>query len=143
MRQSLFWKVRNGVNYSHELGNSIWGYYADGFFDRRKLENASSSVVNSTVLPSTKDIAHIGRLFFNPLSGSKRYSASLFFPAAGWVNENGGNLVNIGYDCAYWSSTASHNLSNYYGLCIVLRNIQASMWFSSKAEAAAVRPVVE
>jgi hypothetical protein len=145
-RQSLFWKVRSGYNYSSELGNSIWGYYADGFFDRRMLSNGTGMDSNNTVVAAGGlDIAYIGRLFFNPISGSERYHASLFFPAAGWLGSGSGMtafLMSTGSDGVYWSSSANHDYDNS-GLGIVDRENHAGIWRGGKSICTTIRPVVE
>ena len=94
------------------LANSVWGFYADGFFDRREPTNATGVVVNrtdaSTVAAGTTEIAHQGALFFNAESG-----ASLFFPAAGFrfhstntfLGYGPGYLHSIGNRGMYLTST--------------------------------------
>ena len=147
MRQSLFWKIRDNFNYSNETANSIWGYYADGFFDRRRTENGLDSgdadvdSKNTTVLRNDpNNIAHIGRLFFNPLSSSERYNASLFFPAAGTIGSNGGNLMLIGGHGNYWSS--SQNYDNA-GITLIIKKSHAGPWRQNKYSGASIRPVVK
>ena len=147
MRQSLFWKVRSGWNYGVELGNSIWGYYADGYFDRRKLSNGTGiTATNTTVASGTPNIAHIGRLFYNPLVESDRLNASLFFPAAGWLNQQSNgtiHLMNTGTDGNYWSSSARLYNGQYLGLGLIIRDYQAQMWQENKHSAVSIRPVAE
>jgi hypothetical protein len=94
-RESLY---KNPQTYTsdNDHSNSVWGFYADGYFDRRSL-----SAGNSGVSTSTKDVAYIGRLFFN--SNNK---ASLFFPAAGYRESNNGQLSSTGYLGRYWLSSA-------------------------------------
>lgn len=70
--------------------NFIWGYYADGFFDRRMLQTTSGgtySAVGQTVAWGTNDVACSGGLMYNPVT-----NASLFFPASGI--RSGGNPPN-------------------------------------------------
>jgi len=84
--------------------NNVYGYYADGFFDRRRITNGpagSTPGTNSTVSVSTRDIAHIGRLFFN-----KYNNASLFFPSAGRRLYNDATLVEAGTYGYYWTSSS-------------------------------------
>ncbi|MDR2144910.1 MAG: hypothetical protein LBE91_00415 [Tannerella sp.] len=113
MRQSLYAvpKVGDGVDYS----SFTYGYYADGFFDRRKIVSyggsgapvAVSTVANSINNVNNTNIAYAGVLFFNPTT-----YASLFFPAAGdrvGTSSSNGALAgtgNIGY---YWSRTTDQN----------------------------------
>ncbi|MCL1974116.1 MAG: BACON domain-containing protein [Bacteroidetes bacterium] len=98
---------------------SSWGYYADGFFDRRSLNSASfghpagiNPAVAVSVNPANQadvqniDVAYVGRLFYNAAANY----ASLFFPAAGYRYQDGatnnvGWLDYAGVTGSYWSST--------------------------------------
>jgi hypothetical protein len=144
-RQSLYWKVLSDFNYASELGNSIWGYYADGFFDRRRLTNGTGPGSGNTVVAGgSKDIAYIGRLYFNPIGSSERFNASLFFPAAGWLYPNiNVVLMNSGTEGVYWSSSANIFESTNCGLGIIVRSDHAGMWRAEKATGATIRPVAE
>ena len=78
MIQSLGCNISSTINNSMTYVDfdalySIWGYYADGFFDRRYLDGDAVRTGFSTV-------AYMGRLMYNPLDRSYN---SLFFPAAG------------------------------------------------------------
>ena len=105
VRQSLFWKPQILTGVSHD--NSVWGYYADGFFDRRERATASGANAGSNTSVSTGNsrIAHVGNLFFNPDLTSTHYNASVFFPAAGSRYTNG-SLTASGHQSAYWSSSS-------------------------------------
>jgi len=91
------------------LENSIWGFYADGLFDRLPVgaspNNAPSSTVsyNPTNLfaVSNTEVGYAGLLIFNPVSNS-----SLFLPAPG-IRESvtGGALLNTGALGAYWTNS--------------------------------------
>jgi hypothetical protein len=150
-RQSLYWKVLSEYNYASELGNSIWGYYADGFFDRRMISTSPGMEKNekTTVADGGKDIAYIGRLYFNPIGASERFNASLFFPAAGWLYPSPeGVLKYAGADGVYWSSSANDEGATtannaYCGLGIIVRENHAGMWREAKVTGATIRPVVE
>ena len=116
MRQSLWVNPPSGTNSNVDYSN--WGYYADGYFDRRKLENSltiasatypSSSTPNSAVNTNSVDVAYEGRLFFNPIT-----NASLFFPAAGTRFDMEGSLFNSGGRARYWTST-SYSVTNQQG----------------------------
>ncbi|MCD7969942.1 MAG: hypothetical protein LUF87_06270 [Alistipes sp.] len=73
--QSLF--LNPPVDNQNELSNSVKGYYADGFFDRRPLE--SHGFENHNVVSKTDHrIAHLGVVMFNPWN-----YGSLFFPLSG------------------------------------------------------------
>jgi len=110
MRQSLFSRPRTNWNHSvDDVSNSVSGYYADGFFDRRPIVSSENGVANSTVAVATADVAYVGRLFFNPFEYSESYNASLFFPYAGHRkyehNLYGGDLAFTGNMGEYWTST--------------------------------------
>jgi hypothetical protein len=89
------------------MDNTAWGYYADGFFDRRPIENArgGNARPSSAVAVTGNGVAYLGRLFFNPLPASERYNASLFFPATGYRNPENGSLTGAGSYGMYWSAT--------------------------------------
>jgi len=107
IRQSLWLNPPqgNGNPQLNNYANSIWGFYADGFFDRRKIVNSLNNTANCAVSTGNNDVAYIGRLFFNPNSDSY---ASLFFPAPGsrGVNAPVGGLSGTGTFGGYWTSTA-------------------------------------
>ena len=91
--------------------NSMWGYYADGFFDRSYLQ-ASLDIDEMSRAGSGSEIAYLGRLFFN--TGS---SASLFFPAGGqrysWSDSNKGYLSGEGTSCFYFYGDKSDDGNNF------------------------------
>jgi hypothetical protein len=100
IRQSLWLNPQSGGTSS--VTNSNWGYYADGFFDRRTIQNSAVSATNST---NNKYVAYIGRLFFHPTT-----FASMFFPAAGTRNATTnpyGKLVSPGTYAQYATASKS------------------------------------
>lgn len=100
--------LRIAADFFYEDINSIFGYYADGYFDRRNLESSFNSNKNTTVSSGTKEVAYMGHLIFNPLPNSERYNASLFLPSAGriWVNDySESKIASTGKTGVYWSST--------------------------------------
>jgi hypothetical protein len=106
MRQSLYEVPPITLSDSH-TENSIGGFYADGFFDRRQIvsaQNYYNSYANTTVSAENSDMAYIGRLFFN-----KKSNASLFFPAVG-VRQSNGERQSAG---AYGYYLSSSSYSNY------------------------------
>jgi hypothetical protein len=105
LRQSIFHDPKPGRNYDSDLKNTSWGYYADGFFDRRQIVSSVTGEAFSTVAVNTRDVAYIGRLFFNQIDGSSHYGASIFFPAGGNRQLQDGALLNAGFDGSYWSSS--------------------------------------
>ena len=115
IRQSLWENPPTGT--AINVDNSLWGYYADGYFDRRVKTFSSGSNVteNSTVQPGSVQVAYIGRLFFNPIN-----NASLFFPATGYRYSNNGSLYNAGGSAKYWTNTSQEQNSQ-----------SSSAWFMS------------
>ena len=119
IRQSLFATPNNDTfGSSHPtniaLDNSVWGFYADGFFDRLSVGTSPNAVDSTTVsfnpsnlsALSNTSIAYSGLLVFNPYNG-----ASLFLPAPG-LREGGnftGALNNAGVMGAYWTSSPNGN----------------------------------
>ncbi len=87
IRQSLFLTPQQGTGVYSNL-NTAFGYYADGFFDRRPVH--TPVVTNSTTVAlqancavsEGADIAYQGRVVFNPYN-----NASLFIPHSGYRNE--------------------------------------------------------
>jgi hypothetical protein len=134
LRQSLFRSPRTGLYNNSEVSNSVWGYYADGFFDRRPIENGTS------VVPGTWDSANVGRLFFNPIPSSGRYNASLFFPAGGKRNYGSGKLQDVGIEGGYLTATVSQTFS--VTALMVIQNA-AYIYWSDPSNARMIRCVKE
>ncbi len=108
LRQSLY--SSPPVGNSSGPANIRWGFYADGFFDRRAHNNPSYGEYgepNTAVSWQTKDVGYIGALFYNPVVGSDRQYASLFFPAAGHRISNDGSLQEPGAALLILSSSTS------------------------------------
>jgi len=101
MRLSLYSVPPTNANAANT--NSVWGYYADGFFDRRWIQTANAV---STSSPVGNDVAYIGRLFYNPFIESDNYNASIFFPAAG-ERSTAGVLGSAGTQGRYLSSSSN------------------------------------
>jgi hypothetical protein len=143
LRQSLFEYPRNGFNYASNLNNVVYGYYADGFFDRHLITSTGTVATNS------RDIAATGTLFYNPTTGSANYCASLFFCNAGSRHPtDGGKLTKQGTDTGYWTSSANHvdDPGSYYGVLLRLmymasNNKHAGPWHNFKAEGNMIRCV--
>ena len=108
IRQSLW--VTPGVGTANNTDNSVWGYYADGYFDRRQVVNALGGTNPGTtcaVATNSVNVAYKGRLFFNPVS-----HASLFFPSAGYRFRQNGELYNAGGNGYYRTTQAHSNQGN-------------------------------
>lgn len=122
IRQSLYLNPSDANNsippgytnsiWGHEdSDNSIWGYLADGFFDRRTPRDSFDGH-ESAVVGSGAELAYQGRLFFNPYT-----NASVFFPASGV--RDGDNVIGI----------------NRYG-AIELSGIRAYFWTTTRYDKA-------
>ena len=111
IRQSLFLKPKTGDTKDADTReNTVFGYYADGFFDRRQITTpttGSSPMANSAVSVANNDIAYNGRLFFNPVT-----FASLFFPAQG--SRDSGPLNNPGAWANYWTGSSINATQAWY-----------------------------
>lgn len=128
IRQSLYLNPRDantlvppGLNTGSSLwgyedaANSTWGYYADGFFDRR-TPRKSINGEEATMVGSGAELAYIGRIFFNPYT-----NASLFFPASGYredrigfENSNVGSVTFSGIRAYFWTTTKFNLKSGIY-----------------------------
>lgn len=98
MRQSLFMSPEKGFDIAVDQGsgdNTTFGYYADGYFDRRTI------ISNTTVAKNTVNVAYKGRLFFNPEN-----NASLFFPSSGSRDYLDGSFKYVGSSGYFLTSSA-------------------------------------
>ena len=106
MRQSL-WETPPTTP-TGNIENSVWGYYADGYFDRLRLSTSIGqsgyTVPQSAVSTNSINVAYVGQLFYNPNN-----NASLFFPAGGYRHFQNGGLYNAGARARYWTSTSYGN----------------------------------
>ena len=131
IRQSLWLNPQAGVSNSN-IDNSVWGYYADGFFDRRQISN-------NKVSATTNDVAYIGNLFYNTNT-----NASLFFPAAGnrkYASDNtAGNLQFAGNNGYYWTSSTGNSNSSWF---LTVSSSVVSMSYQVRAFGMVIRCVKE
>ncbi|MCD8101356.1 MAG: FimB/Mfa2 family fimbrial subunit [Alistipes sp.] len=110
--QSLF--LNPPVDNQNEMSNSVKGYYADGFFDRRPLESYTDK--HNVVSRTDHRIAHLGVVMFNPWN-----YGSLFFPLSG-TRGNGASPGGSGQTGQYaftqtigeGMTTSSTTLSFYF-----------------------------
>jgi hypothetical protein len=130
-RQSLWENPPTGTTIN--LDNTIEGFYADGFFDRRRIVDAPTGnpglapvpVGMSAVSITNNNIAFWGNLFFNPTT-----NASLFFPSVGTRRgSNDGRLSHNGGVGYYWTSTPAtatnawnFAFSRYHGIVSMQNN---------------------
>jgi hypothetical protein len=121
---------------THGANHRYWGYYADGYFDRRAIgtaDNNGTDYPNTVVSVSTKDAAYIGILYTNPASG-----ASLFAPAGGYRLDSDGSLYYSGCYGYYWSSS-SYNQP--YGWTLLFPSSYAGQYYAHRSSGFAVRCV--
>jgi hypothetical protein len=113
MRQSLYAVPKNGTIEMTETAGCAWGYYADGYFDRRPINTSAigtNGVANTAVSTSTKNAAYIGTLFFNAGNGNR----SLFAPAGGYRDPSDGSLGYSGNYGFYCSSSSLGTSGGWY-----------------------------
>ena len=138
---SLYWNYYRNLTWDYEA--STWGYYADGFFDRRIIVNSAQGHANTAVsyyLPATdtrnRDVAYIGKIFYDLSS-----NASIFFPAAGLRDigvSQSGVLANTGYLGVYWSSSPSLASSTWH---FTVANTDVDNYYTFRANGFSVRCV--
>ncbi len=141
MRQSL-WVTPLAGSGTTNNENLVFGYYADGYFDRRTIgaSEGDTPYPESTVEQGTQNVAYMGFVFYNPNT-----HASLFFPASGFRIYTNGALFRSGSGGGYWTST-TYTTAN--GWCFYPHvNIGTSVATAGQFRAArpygfALRPVV-
>jgi hypothetical protein len=106
MRQSLWLHPPTGD--ANSRTNYIYGYYADGFYDRRtavRLNGTSVGIVHY----QQDDAAYGGGLFYNPVT-----KASLFLPVSASRGMVYGELSNsVGHTSYYWTRTQKDVMTGY------------------------------
>ncbi|MGL5682918.1 MAG: hypothetical protein ACRDDZ_07670 [Marinifilaceae bacterium] len=95
------WKQSIFLDPTNRLGNSTFGYYADGYFDRRQLITIATQAFweFTTVSRASRNVAVVGRLYYN-----KYNMASVFFPASGNRKDWLGTLEQLGLIGFMWST---------------------------------------
>ncbi|MCL2727667.1 MAG: hypothetical protein FWD56_04710, partial [Bacteroidales bacterium] len=135
IKQSLWEKPQMG--YGNNESNILFGYYADGFYDRRKVERLGGSAnANGYVAGDTPEMAWGGRLFYNPVT-----NASLFFPVGKGRNFNDG-VVPPSLTYAHYQ-TSSEGFSAGRGMALHSSSGDVLMNVVSKSAAYNVRCVKE
>ncbi|MCL2727766.1 MAG: fimbrillin family protein, partial [Bacteroidales bacterium] len=135
----------NAFSSTNEMGTliatgteSVWGYYADGFFDRRQIVGSLGSPGEplSAVNVSTVAVAYAGRLHYNITT-----NASLFMPGAGGRSSSNMPLLpqNAGSSYTYWSRT--HTSGTHGWVINSGKNTSAVQVQTLKAAAYSVRCV--
>lgn len=132
-------EIRQSLYVTPTLGNAVssanvrWGFYADGYFDRRDHNNPSvtspqegwsAMKAGTAVSWNSKDVAYIGTLVFNPTTGSSRENASIFIPAAGSRHADTGALIEGGEGALFLSSSAPNTTEMWYFVGIEGRSYQ-------------------
>jgi len=130
MRQSLYANPPEGS--SNNMDNAYFGYYADGFFDRRKIMASPNGTPSCAVSTGDYNIAYSGYVFFNPSDNS-----SLFFPVGGQRAGADGRLQLTGTYGAYWSVTAYTDQS--YAWALTFDDQNARQMYIKKSEAVSIR----
>lgn len=133
MRQSIWLNPVEGAGTNaYDLGNSAWGYCADGFFDRRKMADKTTVVAaDAAVSAATHEAAYKGRIFFNPET-----QASCFFPAAGYRTT--GDYQKAGTAAYYWSGTTA---SAKQLACLYISNTRACPYGQDRGYSWSIRCV--
>jgi hypothetical protein len=104
IQQSLLLTPKLGIDEasSSSPDNSLFGYYADGWFDRRAIVSSSTGTPFSTVAASDPHaVAYCGRLFYNKFN-----NASIFLPFSGNRAE-GAAIANAGSALTLWTSSSN------------------------------------
>ena len=103
--QSLVLAPASGTNSSsNDISNSLYGFYADGFFDRRTLEPNAGDGKRTAVSVNNSLVAYVGRLYYNPMT-----NAHLFLPASGRrESEDGRHNNEVGLSGLYWTASSAH-----------------------------------
>lgn len=117
VRQSLYVVPQDGPDAVPVISdNSLWGFYADGYFDRHKIVDARKGSTQTAVSADDNRVAYAGRLFYNPST-----DASIFFPATGTrkgetgSGVNSGELNGSGIFADYWTSAQPGATVGYTG----------------------------
>ena len=144
IRQSLWLTPQPTVSKAPALDNKdnyIFGYYADGFYDRRPLDNYKSTEWGASTGVAAKDTdeaAFGGGLFFNPVT-----NASVFFPLSSYREGVYGRLqsASTGFVGYYLTKYLDYD-SNTYALS--MRNEDwLVMYPIDKAQGSNIRCVKE
>jgi len=121
-------------------GSNIWGYYADGFFDRKaivsSINGVANNIPNTSVSPGNDYVAYIGMLFYNPTT-----NASLFLPGAGNRLPGNGALNEAGHSGIYHTNTPSNNTISSYAFNFYKEYLNAGAF--QRSYGGSVRCVVE
>ena len=149
IRQSLYFTPPTGITVS-DIKNYRYGFYADGFFDRRDHDNpaidgGNTIEANTAVSWTTKDVAYVGSLLFNPTSGSSHENASLFIPSAGYrhSDDTDSGLFRDGGTVTLMLSSSTPNDEDmwYYKAVPSIREVQ--QLYASRDFAMSLRCVKE
>ena len=131
------------VDDDQNVVNGVWGFYADGLFDRYAKTAGQGNSVSSTKLAvyngTTVDPAYAGYVFFN-----QDNSHSIFLPAAGYRAGTNGRLTNTG--TAFYGTASSRDYNGETS-CYVLKfgnstiNRSTMLYSESRTAATSMRCV--
>lgn len=124
--QSMFYDPKLSNDAKKMSQYTLWGYYADGFFDRHKITSGAgaapySMVIRKDISTATgNDIGYMGSLTFNPFT-----YASIFHPAPGyWLY----SMRDSGVAYSYWTIERSfHTSSLGVALCLSANRTEFSI----------------
>lgn len=138
MRQTLHLTPFAGYIDPPAAANSVFGYYADGFFDRRMIESSPTGTAATCVAKSTSKIGYVGMLLIN-----KYNNGSLFFPAAGTRSKSNNSLPlgSCGVEARYWTSTCMKAQPGSYWVFKIMKDWMGPSYYQAEW-ALSLRPVV-
>jgi len=133
-RQSL-WLIPNAQTFGN-ANNSIWGYYADGFFERRQITDSPWGITQHSVAATSNNVANVGRVAYNPFIFN-----SLLFPASDVRNANNGELrLYMGSPAGYFWTSSRGDIGNL-GADFTLNRSQLNSQFDASGYGQSIRCV--
>ncbi len=103
------WRNHDADHNGHNNDNAFYGYYADGFFDRRVVDGPYPTREQASKVSSGAEVAYEGMVMFNDNPASSQYGASIFFPFSTYRGDSDGQVALSGNGVGgnFWSSTRS------------------------------------
>ena len=141
LRQSLWLNPQtgNGRTFTNNLDNTIFGYYADGFFDRREIVTPAGSNPHpaSAVSIATHEVAYMGAVCFNPMT-----NASLFLPITG-LRHSDGTLIRAGSVGRLSSAGVNNEKAYTFTTTLIFDSLQHYLVTNSRLQGHIIRCVRE